>query len=129
MTLDLKPGGYKLVAWAGLEEDITCYNINENLTRGASTLEDLTLRLNLTGSFYNKSLSDLWHGMIDNYVVNNNAPVTATIPLVYDINRFKVLLQSTSSNQLSKDNYSFSIRSNNHQYNYDNSLKTCNELY
>ena len=24
MTLDLKPGGYKLVAWAGLEEDITC---------------------------------------------------------------------------------------------------------
>lgn len=128
MTLDLKPGVYRLVAWAGIEEEKTSYSINNALVRDGSQLNDLTLELNTNGESYNKSLSNLWHGMIEEYLVNPNAPTTATIPLIYNVNRFKVLLQSATDNQLDKDTYSFSIQADNYKYNYDNSMRQCQML-
>lgn len=128
MTLDLKPGVYRLVAWAGLEEDKTCYTVNDALVRDNSNLYDLTLSLNTNGDSYNKSLSNLWHGIVEDYIVNPNTPTLATIPLVYNVNRFKVLLQSATANELTKDTYSFCIEANNYKYNYDNSLQQCQPL-
>ncbi len=124
MSLELVPGRYQLVAWAGTCTDKACYNLTADLKPGLSTLQDLQLTLNCTAGKYDKNPSDLWQGMLADLKVSATAPTDATIPLVKDNNHVKVLLQTTTGEALSKNDYSFAIVDANYCFNYDNTLRS-----
>lgn len=128
MPLQLAPGHYHLVAWAGLMTDTDCYNLNCDLQRGTSTVDDLLLCLQAEEDEYDQYLTDLWHGQVTDFEVSADAPSYATIPLVKDVKRFRVLLQDTEGNALSKDDYSFAITTANRMLDHHNEPCECEPL-
>lgn len=128
MPLQLPPGRYHLVAWAGLLTDTDCYHLNCDLQRGTSTADDLLLCLQAEEDEYNQCLTDLWHGQVTDFEVSADAPSYATISLVKDVKRFKVLLQDTEGNALSKDDYSFAITTANRMLDHHNEPCECEPL-
>lgn len=79
MPLQLVPGHYQLVAWAGLLTDTDCYNLNCDLQRGTSTVDDLMLCLQTEEDEYDQCLTDVWHGQLADFEVKADAPSYATI--------------------------------------------------
>ncbi len=128
MSLQLAPGHYHLVAWAGLLTAPGCYDLSSGLQRGTSTEDDLLLRLRTKDNAYNQCLTDLWYGQLADFEVKADAPSYATIPLVKDAKRFRVLLQDTEGNALSKDDYSFAITTANRILDHDNEPCECEPL-
>lgn len=128
MQLSLPPGTYRLVTWAGTRTDADCYRLNTALTPGVSTIDELKLRLNTTGTTYDRNPADLWHGMLSTFKVEANAPAYGVMHLVKDVNRFRILLQYTGGETLSGSDYAFSLRADNHRYNFDNSLEASSDL-
>lgn len=128
MPLQLPPGRYHLVAWAGLLTDTDCYHLNCDLQRGTSTADDLLLCLQAEEDEYDQCLTDLWHGQVTDFEVSADAPSYATISLVKDVKRFKVLLQDTEGNALSKDDYSFAITTANRMLDHHNEPCECEPL-
>ena len=128
MPLQLVPGHYQLVAWAGLLTDTDCYNLNCDLQRGTSTVDDLMLCLQTEEDEYDQCLTDVWHGQLADFEVKADAPSYATISLVKDVKRFRVLLQDTEGNALSKDDYSFGITSANRMLVHQNEPCECEPL-
>lgn len=128
VPLQLQPGHYRLVAWAGLQEDPTCFDLNTELVRGSSTVDDLRLRLRTEGDECRRHLPDLWNGRVDDFEVKAGEPSYATVPLVKDTKRFRILLQDTEGNALSKEDYSFSIAAANRVLAHDNEPCECTPL-
>lgn len=128
MPLQLAPGRYHLVAWAGLLTDPDCYNLNCDLQRGTSTADDLLLCLQTEEDEYDQCLTDLWHGQVTDFEVSADAPSYATISLVKDVKRFRVLLQDSEGNALSKDDYSFAITTANRMLDHHNEPCECEPL-
>lgn len=128
MPLQLVPGHYQLAAWAGLLTDTDCYNLNCDLQRGTSTVDDLMLCLQTEEDEYDQCLTDVWHGQLADFEVKADAPSYATISLVKDVKRFRVLLQDTEGNALSKDDYSFGITTANRMLDHQNEPCECEPL-
>ena len=128
MPLQLVPGHYQLVAWAGLLTDTDCYNLNCDLQRGTSTVDDLMLCLQTEEDEYDQCLTDVWHGQLADFEVKADAPSYATISLVKDVKRFRVLLFVTEGNALSKDDYSFGITTANRMLDHQNEPCECEPL-
>ena len=128
MPLQLVPGHYQLVAWAGLLTDTDCYNLNCDLQRGTSTVDDLMLCLQTEEDEYDQCLTDVWHGQLADFEVKADAPSYATISLVKVVKRFRVLLQDTEGNALSKDDYSFGITTANRMLDHQNEPCECEPL-
>ena len=128
MPLQLVPGHYQLVAWAGLLTDTDCYNLNSDLQRGTSTVDDLMLCLQTEEDEYDQCLTDVWHGQLADFEVKADAPSYAAISLVKDVKRFRVLLQDTEGNALSKDDYSFGITTANRMLDHQNEPCECEPL-
>lgn len=123
MPLYLPAGKYQLVAWAGTAADKSCYNLTDrNLIPGVSTLQDLQLTMNSEGTTCSRQLADLWHGHLTNFEVSPYEPTLATIPLVKNTNRFKILLQDANGQPLPKEDYSFAITDANYSFDYANAL-------
>ena len=124
MPLDLPAGQYHLVAWAGTAADKDCYRLTtSDLKPGTSTLHDLQLALNCTGTSHSKRLADLWHGEVAEFNVCPYAPSTVTVPLVKNTNRLKVMLQTVAGQPLLCEDYTFAIIDANYSFNYDNTLR------
>lgn len=121
MSLDLKPGTYSLVAWAGTETDPTHYRLPE-LTSGTSHAQDLTLTLNALQQVSQKNLSHLWHGMLKEFTVTGDRHEEATIQLVKNTNKFRILLQTADEEPLNANDFSFALTADNGLMDYDNSL-------
>lgn len=134
MTLDLQPGTYRLVAWAGRDEDATpladCYRLGPVGSQAGSTgtPEDIRMSLVCEGSTHDRPLADLWHGMAEAFTVSGDGPAHAVVPLVKDVNRFRVLLQAADGQPLAADDWSLTLRAANHRLDYDNSLLPCTPL-
>ena len=67
----------------------------------------------------------MWHGITEHFTVSETAPSLAVVPLVKDVNRFKVLIQSADDKPLTANDYSLAIKAANHTYDYRNNLADC----
>lgn len=122
MTVDLRPATYTLVAWAGTQGEEATYPLPV-LTPGVSTLDDLTLKLRTdVAGISQNALPELWHGIARDVVVTGSSHVHHTVNLVKNTNHFRVLLQNTEGEPVSKDDFSLSIRTDDGWMNYDNTL-------
>lgn len=134
MSLDVAPGNYQLLAWAGTEgnDKITI----PELIEGISTIDELTCRINRTsytllGEQVDSVglLNPFWHGMAK-IAIGGTEPVSrntwyyedVVVPLVKNSNTLRIILQQMNGEGLNKDDFIFSVTNDNGLMNYDNSL-------
>lgn len=130
MTLDVNPGDYRLITWAGRLDDEASFSV-PLLTEGVSTYEELKCRMDRAysraadGSAYiNTELTGLWHGEIpkQNFASRAAMVQTAEVSLVKNTNKIRVILQQMEGVQIDVENFEFTITDDNGYMNYDNML-------
>lgn len=136
MPVEIEPGDYDLVTWAGLEgEESFAVPV---LTPGVSTIDDLNCTMNRNhtisraadGTAYvDEDLAPLFHGQIKRQKFSRAATSqTITVPLVKNTNNVRVVLQQLSGETVNVDEFTFTIQDENGMMNYDNSLLQDEEL-
>lgn len=133
MSLDVAPGNYQLVAWAGTVGSDKV--ILSELTEGVSTIDELKCRINrvehtLLGEQVDSVglLDHFWHGTVSMGIESNSVSRNSwnyedvTVPLVKNSNTLRVILQQMSGEGLDKDDFVFSVTDNNGLMHHDNSL-------
>ncbi len=118
MSLNVAPGKYHLVAWAGLDGE--SFNA-ETLTPGVSTLTNLKVALQHINGESNKDLHPLWHGEVSEITVTGQYQ-EQIVSLVKDTHRVRVMLQNINGVSVDNAAFRFEITDDNSLINYDNSL-------
>lgn len=124
MKLNVAPGKYHLVTWAGL--DGASFD-TEKLTAGVSTLGDLKVALKKIEQESNQDLHPLWHGEIKDLTVTGVFQ-EETISLTKDTHRIRVVLQQINGVPVDNKAFRFEITDDNSLINYDNSLISAGEI-
>lgn len=142
MPLNVTPGKYHLVTWAGLDNKSFAVPV---LSEGSSTLSDLTVktrrvkgssRIDSYGSVGDNVVTDslfsLWHGLISTDVVLSRAVDTLiTVPLIKNTNTIRITIcqaataeqmQQSTSRAISTSSFDMKLSDNNGFMNYDNTL-------
>ncbi|MCD8266137.1 MAG: FimB/Mfa2 family fimbrial subunit [Prevotellaceae bacterium] len=122
MDVDVAPGTYNLLVWAGTK-DLGSFYIPE------STLAtDLTCTLNHSYStdgqaYVDTDLDRLFHGWLaDAEFPDEAGEHVITVDLVKDTNIFHVVLQHTSGSSVDVNKFTFTITDDNGSMDWDNSL-------
>lgn len=119
IRLDLEPGTYYTVTWAGLNEQF--YQVPDPAI-GTTQLTDLKLRtLRETDGTQPNELEPLWHSL-DTLVVTGTANEEKTISLAKNTNKLRFVLQDTDGNCMDVRDFTFQITADNGYMDYDNSL-------
>ena len=119
MALDIEPGEYDFIAWAGVEEPVS-FDIPES---GIKT--GLTARLGreheTDGSAHiRKDIDRLYYGHLENVRLEYDYHIT--LPLMKDTNNIRVILQHLSGEPVPEDRFTYTITDNNGYLNWDNSV-------
>ncbi len=126
MDVDVKPGTYTLLAWAGTKDKgswtIPAATVGTGLT---CSLNDL--RTDDGQSYMDKDLDRLFHGWLPNQTFeefpDTGGTVTFTLPLVKNTNHLMVVLQHISGDtDMNMDDFEFYVTDSNSKMNWDNSL-------
>lgn len=133
---DINPARYTLKVWAEGDNrhDGTWTYGTTSRAAGEGGIKELTARIARTEADLNHDLTPLFHGLVadadltklpTDYVSSKN-PVngvrTVTVPLTKDTKNIRIVLQNTSSEALSADDFRFTITDDNGYLDYDNSL-------
>ena len=119
VVMDLEPGSYVLLTWAGLDDGSYEW---PDLTPGASTVEDIRVRtLREANQTQPRELEPLWHAL-DTLVITGAQPEEKEISLAKNTNRLRVVLQDTEGYSMRASDFSFQIVADNGYMDYDNSL-------
>lgn len=125
VALDLEPGTYQMVTWAGYDNH--SYTLPA-LTAGTSTIQDIKLRtLRAEGDTLATELHPLWHSY-DRLVVTRSQPEEQTVSLTKDTNKVRIVLQNVMGTSLDADDFTFHIFADNGYLNYDNTLLDDTEI-
>lgn len=119
ILLDLDPGTYQLLTWAGLDED--SYEWPE-LTPGSSTINDIRVRTRRgTDATQPNELEPLWHAL-DTLVITGDQHEEKVISLAKNTNKLRVVLQDTEGYSMDVKDFTFQIVADNGYMDYDNQL-------
>lgn len=142
MTLNLNPGDYDLITWAGLDDQSFAV---PSLTPGVSKLKDLTVMVKRhtdvraaseEGKYtVRRNLPPLFHGRAEKVTLDTLPDTRAirrtvtTIPLVKNTNTIRIVIAQVNKNPgqpaaraINKGRFSYAIYDDNGYMNYDNSL-------
>lgn len=122
MKIDIEPGDYHLVAWAGLNNKSFAIPL---MAIGQSTLDELTVKTNreaatrgsdgtyiVTGD--NHKLSPLWHAESQKVVLTRSAgDKIITLSLTKNTNNIRIILQQSGSKAINANDFDFSITDDN----------------
>ena len=130
MVLDVDPGQYHLVAWAGLFEG-EGFTV-PTLVEGQSTIDDLYCRINREEQLLRDRpveavdyrLQTLWHGYLPAQTVTRAASRTEylTVPLTRDTHTLRIILQQMSGEAMDASLFEISVTDCNGLMRYDNTL-------
>lgn len=128
MQVDIEPGDYHLVAWAGLNDESFSIPL---LTPGASDIEELTVKTNRIAktrangeneNLVDKQLSSLWHGESVQSFTRSGRENIITIDLVKNTNTLRIVLHQMDGVNIDINKFDFAIYDDNGWMNYDNTL-------
>ena len=121
MPLDIAPGNYRLIAWAGLQ-DGDAFTVPQDI----AALDQLTCRINrYTRTLHGESidsvgyLQPLWHGSAE---TGTNPSGIVTVPLVKNTNTLRIILQQIAAGPVDASLFDFTVTDENGLMAYDNSL-------
>lgn len=128
MPVEVEPGDYHLISWAGLEGE-NSFSVPV-LSKGSSTIDELTCKMNrINGraadgsAIINEDLKPLWHGEVTKLSFSRAATrQVVTVPLVKNTNNIRIVLQHLSGEEVNSDRFEFNITDENGLMNYDNRL-------
>lgn len=119
VVMDLEPGTYQLLTWAGLDDD--SYEWPE-LTPGTSTIEEIRVRTRRgADATQPNELEPLWHAL-DTLVITGDHHEEKEISLHKNTNKLRVVLQDTEGYSMRADDFTFEIVADNGYMDYDNTL-------
>jgi len=121
MEVDLEPGTYHFVVWAGLIEE----SFEEVETMEARISEKIHLKVALLmeeDHVSDHELQALWHGEKESVVVTGKGYEETTVSLIKDTNDIRVILQQVNGVPMSVDDFYFEITDDNSLLNYDNRI-------
>ena len=130
MELDLNPGDYRLITWAGRLDEEASFSV-PILTEGVSTYEELKCKMERAytraadgGAYSDIDLTGLWHGEVQKHNFPSRAAMveTVTVPLVKNTNKIRIILQQMDGVSIDVENFEFTITDDNGYMNYDNML-------
>lgn len=120
MLVDLEPGTYQLVTWAGMNEK---YFECPDLVPGESVIEDLKVKtVRLDDQTEREKMDALWHSYSEDVVVKKDVYTHHVASLVKNTNKLRVILQNTQGKSLRTSEFDFTITADNGYMNYDNNL-------
>lgn len=139
MDVDMQPGDYQLIAWAGLNNDDS---FSVPLIAPGSSIEELQCKMDRIytpggqtrndnfDAIINTRLSSLFHGQVTEHSFTTRAAMeqTVTVPLVKNTNAIKVILHQMDGVAIPAEDFEFTITDNNGLMNYDNSLMEDEQL-
>ena len=119
IRMDLDPGTYQLLTWAGLDEG--SYEWPE-LTPGTSTIEDIRVRTRRgADATQPNELEPLWHAQ-DTLDITGDQHEEKVISLAKNTNKLRVVLQDTEGYSMDVKDFTFQIVADNGYMDYDNQL-------
>lgn len=127
---DIAPGTYTLLVWAGGEQATADSWTTPDATVGVTTLEELSRRINRSGSEVDFDLTPLFHGMTESVTfaeLEDGGTVEAEVALTKDTNDLVIVLQNLSGEALSSDSLRFELNERNEWLAYDNSIHESSE--
>ncbi|WP_455665943.1 FimB/Mfa2 family fimbrial subunit [Phocaeicola sp.] len=129
MPVEVEPGDYHLVSWAGLEgENSFAVPV---LTEGESTIDELKCRMNRIygraadgSAIVSDHLASLFHGEVTKQSFSRAAgrEQVITVPLVKNTNNIRIILQQISDKKVDVSKFEFTITDDNGLMNYNNNL-------
>jgi len=127
MSVDMEPGDYHLITWAGLNDEAS---FSVPLISAGESMEDLQCRMERMYSraedgtaIINSKLSSLWHGEVTKQSFSRAATTqVVTVPLVKNTNTVHLILQQMDGVTVDVNNFEFTITDDNGLMNYDNKL-------
>lgn len=130
MSVDVEPGDYRMVTWAGLK-DHPHFSVPE-LTSGVSTIDELRCTMARTGADgYGIVSEDLNNpqALFNGYTEEQRFPScegehVIPVSLTKNTNNVRVVLQQLSGEDLNAEDFRFRIEAHNGTMNYDNALLT-----
>lgn len=128
MAVDMEPGDYHLITWAGLSDEAS-FSV-PLITQGVSSLEELQCKMDRIYSraadgsaVVSSKLSSLWHGEVTKQSFTRAATrQVVTVPLVKNTNTIRVILQQMDGVTVDVDKFEFTITDDNGLMNYNNKL-------
>ena len=119
VKLDLEPGTYYALTWAGLDEGSYEW---PQLTPGSSTIQDIKVRtLRNDDATQPNELEPLWHAL-DTLVITGTAHEDKEISLAKNTNKLRFVLQDTEGYSMNVDDFTFEITADNGYMDYDNTV-------
>lgn len=130
MKVDVEPGDYHLVAWAGLNNKSFAVPL---LTPGTSGIDQLTVKTNRAiktrangenENIVKDKLFSLWHAeSVQSFTrAAGGKQEIITLDLVKNTNTFRIILNQMDGVDIDADKFDFSIYDDNGWMNYDNHL-------
>ncbi len=122
MDVDIAPGTYNLLVWAGTKDYGSFYIPESTLAT------DLTCTLNRSydaagQAYVDTDLDRLFHGWLaDAEFPDEEGEHVITVDLVKDTNIFRVVLQHTSGSAVDVNKFTFTITDDNGSMDWDNSM-------
>ena len=119
VKLDLEPGTYYALTWAGLDEGSYEW---PTLTPGSSTIQDIKVRtLRNADATQPNELEPLWHAL-DTLVITGTAHEDKEISLAKNTNKLRFVLQDTEGYSMNVEDFTFEITADNGYMDYDNTV-------
>ncbi len=122
MVVDVEPGTYSMMAWAGTADK------GSFVIPSATNATGLTCTLNRSHdaegkAYVDKDIDRLFHGyMPPQEFIDYEGTYYYTMPLVKNTNNVRVILQHTTGTPLENDRFHFSITDNNGSMDWDNTV-------
>lgn len=119
MALDIEPGEYDFIAWAGVEEPESFFIPDgKNKTELTATL---VREHEKDGSAHiYTDIDRLYYGSLENVLLEDNHHFT--MPLMKDTNNLRIILQHLSGEPVPEDMFTYSIVDDNGSLDWDNSV-------
>ena len=132
MPINLAPGEYDLVAWAGNALSDSDFVLTPTVV-DQSLRQHLMCKINC-GDFFNDSvfvrnkIGNLWHGAIRVNLIDKPGTYTNILSLTKNTNNVRILLQNLSGKSLDPDIFEFKILDNNALFDADNAVIRDNNI-
>ena len=113
MPLNVKPGTYDLLAWAGMGNQES-FELLGNPAIGTTKKTDIQAKMRRADAVVDKDLNPLFHGMTTSVTLPDEpGRYTTIVPLMKNTNNFRIVLQQLSGEDVDINKFELTLTDDN----------------